>query len=347
MNDRGRAPGLLVFLLALIPAAPVAALEYQAGEVNVDVILAASVQGATFEAGPDGESDSDTNLLAFARLNLEWISDAGRVYGIRTEAQDGVRRSEDLSADEIYAYFASELGRFELGRQDGAADVMSFHAPIIALGQIRGDFAEYAGINASLSPTDTRDSPKLVYLSPPVRGVRFGVSYAPEFTVNQDAAISRRRIIQDNAIEAAAQYVRPLANDWSLGASVALARGSADPETERRDLSAWSTGLELRREELVIGAAYVDNGDSNDLTLTDERELNAGIAWRGERWGAAFSWARNESIPIDFSLVGVGGFYSINEHIVLRADTVFIDERPREGPRGSYYVMLLEVGVEL
>jgi hypothetical protein len=347
MNDRRRTSSIHISLLGLMAAAPAGAFEYQAGEVNVDAILAASAQGATYKAGPDGGSDSDTSLLAFARLNLEWISDAGRVYGIRAEAQHGIRASEDLSADEIYAYFASELGRFELGRQDGAADVMSFHAPIVALGQIRGDFAEYAGINASLSPTDTRDSPKLVYLSPPVRGLRVGVSYAPELTVNQGAANPRRRIIQDDAIEAAAQYVRPLANDWSLGASVALARGSADPVTERRDLSSWSTGVELRREELVIGAAYVDNGDSNDLTPVDEREVNAGIAWRGERWGAAFSWARNESIPIDFSLVGVGGLYSINEHVVLRADTVFIDERPRDGPRGSYYVMLLEVGVEL
>ena len=72
-------------------AAPACALEYQAGEVNVDVILAASAQGATYQDGPDGESDSDSNLLAFARLNLEWISDAGRVYGLRAETQDGTR----------------------------------------------------------------------------------------------------------------------------------------------------------------------------------------------------------------------------------------------------------------
>jgi Gram-negative porin len=347
MSRRCRAPLLATSLLALMAAAPAGALDYQLGEVGVEVILAASAQGAAYQDGPDGASDSDSTLLAFARLNLEWISDVGRVYGIRAEAQNGTRRSEDLAADEIYAYFASELGRFELGRQDGAADVMSFHAPVMALGQIRGDFSQYAGINASLSPTDTRDSPKLVYLSPPVRGVRFGVSYAPEFTVNEDAADPRRRIVQDNAIEAAAQYSRPLARDWSLGASVAFARGSADPQTQRRDLSSWSTGLELRREELVIGAAYVDNGDSIDLVPVDEREWNAGVAWRTERWGAAVSWARNESIPVDFSLVGAGGFYLINEHIVLRADAVFIDERPRVGARGSYHVLLIEVGVEL
>jgi predicted porin len=338
---------LAISLLASMAVAPAWALDYQAGEVNIDVILAASAQGAYFKNGPDGETDSDGNLLGFGRLNFEWVSDAGRVYGLRAEAQNGSRRSEALSADEIYAYFASEYGRFELGRQDGAADVMSFHAPILALGQIRGDFSEYVGINATLSPTDTRDSPKLVYLSPPVRGLRLGVSYAPEFTVNKDSSNPRRRIIQKDAVEAAAQYSQPLAKDWSLGVSASLTRGNSDPVTERRDLSAWGTGIELRREELVIGAAYVDNGDSNDATAVNEREFNAGIAWRGEKWGAAFSWARNDSIPLDVTLLGVGGYYSINQYVVLRADAVLVDEQPRSGPSGSYSALLFEIGVEL
>jgi hypothetical protein len=338
---------LLGSLLALSVTAPACALEYQLGDVSADMLLAAAAQGAAYRDGPDGENETDSNLLALARLNLEWISDSGRVYGVRAETGYGSRRSEDLSADELYAYFASELGRFELGRQDGAADVMSFHAPVMALGQVRGDFSEYTGINASLSAADTRDSPKLVYLSPPVRGLRLGISYAPEFTVNNSAADPRRRIIQKDAIEAAAQYMMPLAQRWSFGASLAVVRGSAAPETERRDLSSWGTGLELRRDQLTIGAAYVDNGDSNDPVPVNEREWNAGVAWRAERWGAAFSWARNESIPAEMSLVSVGGFYSITDHVVLRADAVLIDERRRSGIRGDYGVVLFEVGVEL
>ena len=346
MNPRCRRP-FFGSLLALIAAAPACALDYQFGEVDADLIVAVAAQGAVYRDGLIGESDSDGNLLALARLNLEWISDTGRVYGLRAEIDDGTRRSEDLAADELYAYFASELGRFELGRQDGAADVMSFHAPVMALGQVRGDFSEYAGVTASLSAADTRDSPKLVYLSPPVRGMRFGVSYAPELTVNEGAADPRRRIIQKDAIEAAAQYVIPLERGWSLGASVALVRGNAAAETQRRDLSSWGTGVELRYQELVIGAAYVDNGDSNDAASVDEREWNTGVAWRAQRWGAALSFARNESIPVDLSLVSVGGFYSVTDHVVLRADAVWVDERWRTGPRGESHVVLFEVGVEL
>jgi hypothetical protein len=332
--------------IALVATAPAGALEYQFHEVDVELMLASAAQAATYRNGPEGEHDSDANLLGFARLNLEWISDTARVYGVRAEMDEGSRFSEELAADELYGYFASELGRFELGRQDGAADVMSFHAPVTALGQVRGDFSQYAGIAASLSATDTRDSPKLVYLSAPVRGVRFGISYAPEFTVNEGAADPRRRIIQKDAIEAAGQYLAPLARDWSLGASLAVVRGNADPQTERRDLASWSAGLELRREELVIGAAFVDNGDSNDLTQVQEQEWNAGIAWRALRWGAALSYARNESLPVELSLLGVGGYYSITDHIVLRADAVFTDERRLAGIEGEYEVLLFEIGIE-
>ncbi len=347
MKPRRKTAIFAALSLALIVAAPTHAFEYQFGEVEAELILAAAAQGASFRDGPHGESDSDANLLAFARLNLEWISDTGRVYGVRAETDEGSRSSEELAADELYAYFASELGRFELGRQDGAADVMSFHAPVMALGQVRGDFSQYAGINASLSATDTRDSPKLVYLSPPLRGFRLGASYAPEFTVNEGAADPRRRIIQKDAIETAVQYVRPLARDWSLGASLAYVQGSADPETQRRDLSSWGSGIELHHQELTIGAAFVNNGNSNDATRVDEREWNAGIAWRAERWGAAFSVAHNESIPLDLSLVSVGGFYFVGDYIVLRSDAVFVDESRRTGGSGDYSVLLFEVGVEL
>jgi hypothetical protein len=347
MKPQRGAPMALAASFALFAAVPASALEHQFGEVDAEFLLAGSIQGATFRDGPGGDNEFDTNLLGFARLNLEWISDAGRVYGVRAEMDEGTRGSEELAADELYAYFASELGRVELGRQDGAADVMSFHAPVIALGQVRGDFVQYAGINASLSPADTRDSPKLVYLSAPMHGLRFGVSYAPEFTVNKSADDPRSRIIQKDAVEAAAQYLAPIADEWSLGASLALVRGNADRQTERRDLSSWSAGVELRREELSIGAAFVDNGNSNDRTRVSEHEWNVGVAWRGERWGAAASFARNETIPAKVSLFGIGGYFSFNDHVVVRSDAVFIDERNRTGRSGNYAVLLLEVGVEL
>lgn len=335
---------IVVALLGSAPAA--AALEYQLGEIGIDLLLAAGAQGAVFRRGPDGPSDEDGHLTALARLNMEWTADSGHVFGIRTQIDDGTRQSEDIAGDEFYAYVAAEFGRFELGRQDGPADVMSFHAPVIALGQVRGDFSYYTGRNASLSATDTRDAPKLIYLSPPLRGLRFGASYAPEYTVNADDPDPRRRIVQNDAIELGAQYQMSLPGEWALGASAALVRGSAEPETQRNDLSAWSTGLELRRNELVVGASYVDNGDSNDLVPSDEREWNVGVAWRAEQWSAALSYARIEQLTLESSLLGIGGFYTVMEHVILRGDVVHIDEQRRTGASGDYFVVVFEVGVE-
>jgi hypothetical protein len=337
-------------LLALTGAAfadRAQALELQLGEVSAELLLAASAQGAAFQAPRATRSDEDGEASYSARLDLEWLADNGWTFGLRAEVDNGGRRSEELARDEIYLYASSDIGRFELGEQDGAADVMAYHAPVTALAQIRGDFSRYAGSRASLSPIDTSDAAKLVYLSPPLRGLRFGASYAPTFESNEDDPDPRRRTIQDDAVELALQYQRPLAGEWTLGASATYVTASADRLTTRRDIDAWGGGLELRRDVLAIGAAYVDNGDSNDLVPSDEREWNAGIAWRTEKWGAALSFARIDSIAFDNRLIGAGGYYEIGKYVTVRADLVRMDERRAGLPDDDGYVFLLELGVQL
>ena len=333
-----------VALVGWSAAAP--AVDFAVGPANAELLLAAGAQGATFEDPRDGARGEDGDFNWAARLDVEWITDRGLTLGLRAEVDDGGRRSEELNRDELYVYAAGSFGRVEVGEQDGPADVMSFHAPVLALGQVRGDFARYAGSVASLSPADTADSFKLVYLSPPLRGLRFGLSYTPEFEVNGSDPDLRRRVVQNDVVEAGAQYETPLADEWLLGASAALVRGNADPRTTRRDLSAWSTGVQLRRDSLVLGAAYVSNGDSSDLVVNDEREWNIGAAWREERWGAAASFAQVRSRLLDNRLVGIGGFRRLGEYVIVRADVVHVDER-RPTSAGDGYVALLEVAVEL
>ena len=80
-----------------------------------------------------------------------------------------------------------------MGEQDGSADRLAFHSPIIGLGQIRGDFARYAGRQVLLSAYDTSDAIKLICLSPPICGLRCDLSYAPGRTANSDGQRVRDR----------------------------------------------------------------------------------------------------------------------------------------------------------
>jgi predicted porin len=318
-------------------------LQTQVGKVDLTATGALSAQAGAYEDPLTGLSDETGEWDASLILNAEYVSPGGLVWGLRAEVDTGEREAEDLQRDEIYAYLAGGFGRVELGEQDGPADTISLHAPLVGLGQIRGDFVRYAGTPALMSPFDTRDSLKILYLSPPVAGFRAGVSYAPEFESNSDDPNPRRRTRQENAVELAAAY-QATAGAWAGGVSVAYVTGDSDPITQRADLESWSVGAEVRRDQLAFGGAYVSRGDSNSLVAgLDEDEINLGVAWRDDKWGVALSGSETKSTTFINQLIGVGGYYEFNDYWVLRSDFVSLDEKRVGTPSQSGHVGIVEV----
>jgi hypothetical protein len=188
------------------------------------------------------------------------------------------------------------------------ADTLAFAAPLVALGQVRGEFSRYAGSQALLRALDTQDAFKVIYLSPPVAGLRGGISYSPRVRRNAAAVDSRERIDVRDAFEFGLQY-QQVVGDWILGASGGFATGNANPATGRADLRSWSVGTEARRGPLRIGAAYVDRGDSNRLDRGfDQWEINGGVAWVTPDWGVATSAALTRASDRENRLIGIGGF---------------------------------------
>lgn len=231
-------------------------LRIQSGGFDLRLTGGAAVQGAIFDDDDPTTENNDGTVDLFARLNGEWTSDDGILIGANVEISNRKRETETLNTGEIYGFVASDYGRLEVGLQDGPADVLAFHAPVIGLGQIRGDASRYAGSQALLSALDTRDAFKVIYLSPPVSGFRAGVSWSPRFRQNKDALNPRARTIVKNPVELGAQFQQPV-GDWILGLSGGYAFGNADPITTRADLSSWSVGTEARRGPLRLGGAYV------------------------------------------------------------------------------------------
>jgi predicted porin len=290
---------------------------------------AVSAQAGAWDDLATGRSETTGEWDASLLLNAERITDNGVTWGLRAEFDTGERAAEDLQRDEIYAYVAGAFGRFELGEQDGAADTIALHAPIVGLGQIRGDFVRYTGTAALLTPFDTRDALKIVYLSPPMAGFRLGASWAPEVESNSSDPNPRRRTRQENGVELAAAWQTPVGSDWAFGASIAWVGAEADPITQRGDIESWSIGAQASRGPLTLGAAYVSRGDSNSLVRgLDEDEWNVGAAWRDGRWSAAASASVTSSTQGDNRLLGVGGSYDLTENWVIRADVVSIREEP-------------------
>ncbi|MEE4317778.1 MAG: porin [Erythrobacter sp.] len=303
-------------------------LEVQWEGFDIRLTGGAATQGAVFDDDDPTTGSPDAKVDLFARVNAQWTSPGGIIVGVNVEQNSRRRASEVLEAGEIYGFVASDYGRVEVGLQDGPADRLAFAAPLVALGQVRGEFSRYAGSQALLRALDTQDAFKVIYLSPPVGGLRGGVSWSPKVRRNAAAVDSRESIRVDNAFEFGLQYQQPV-GDWILGASAGYVTGEADPVTTREDLESWSVGVEARRGPLRIGGAYVDRGDSNRLASGfDQWEVNGGIGWVTPEWGVAGSTAYTKASDRSNRLFGVGGFYRIHPNIELRADVVrFREER--------------------
>lgn len=333
-------------ILGLFPQAAKAqdgVLRARVGDVDVFANGAISAQAGSFRSVETGRSDQAGEWDASLIVNAEYVSDAGVVWGFRAEVDTGDREVEDLQRDEIYFYVAGGFGRFELGEQDGAADTIALHAPIVGLGQVRGDFVRYTGAPALLTPFDTRDALKIVYLSPPIEGFRFGASFAPEVESNSSDPNPRRRTRQENGYELAAAYQAPV-GDWAFSISAAYVGAKADPITQRGDIESWSIGAEAGYDKLVFGGAYVSRGDSNALVVgLDEEEYNVGVAWRDDAWGVGASYAQTESSVLTNQLLGIGGYYELNEWWVVRGDVVGINEKPVTGADRDGVVGIVEI----
>lgn len=317
------------------------------GKLQLRGRFSASVQAGAVDPveDPNAGTTTDSVIDGLARLSLEYTADNAWVFGVVADVDSGQDEIEGFERDEFYVYAASEFGRIEIGENDGPADTLSFRAPGVGLGQVRGDFARYTGSVALLSPYDSRDAAKLTYLSPPIDGLRFGIAYAPEFEINADDPIPTRRFIQEDVVEFGAQYVRPV-GDFVIGGSAAYITGTSDPLTGREDIESWSAGLEVRRGKLTAGAAYVDRGQSNLLlTAPDESEWNAGVSWQDERWALAGSVAIGDESGGTVSRYGLGGEYEITENVYVAGDAVLFEEEDALGVTRDGAVGLVELGV--
>jgi Gram-negative porin len=320
-------------------------LVYENGAVTVQARGAVAVQGAWYEPVQGGVPRNGSEADGSAVLIAEWETSSGLLFGVRGEVDTGNTQIDDFERDELYAYVAADWGRIEVGENDGPADTLSFHAPTIGLGQVRGDFARYTGSVALLSAYDSRDALKVSYFSPPVNGFSAGVSYSPEFTSNEDAVNPTSRIVQDEVYELGAQYMRPVGN-WVAAFSGAYVKGTADPVTNRADIESWSLGTELRRGKMVLGGAYVDRGRSAlRPTAETENEWNAGLGWEEDRWEAAASYAVTSQGDEKDHRFGIGVDYDVTPHVYLRADAVrLVSERPGIDNRDGW-VAMTELGL--
>ena len=332
-----------LFCLELTNTCHASSLKYHYGGVMTKVNFEASVQYGEFNNTlSSNDINGKTHIDASGRLTSEFTTQSGWLVGLRLEYDTGDHAAEELQRDEVYGYVANQYGRVEFGEQDGPADSLAYHAPIIGLGQIRGEFARYSGSQARLSPYDSGDALKLIYLSAPNNGLRYGISWAPRFERHIEEPLPRDRTIQDDAVEFGIQYKQPL-NNWIAGLSASYVTANALPSTEKEDIESWSVGTQWRRNHFIFGAAYVDRGNSNRRkTGFRQHEINGGITWQHYDYGFSFSTAKTKATSQTNTLMGLGMYYEIVGGIYLSVDVVH-NRKYRETSNEENYVFVTEI----
>lgn len=329
--------GALLGMLAATPAMAEIRLDRGALAIVGNAGVVATGALADDPLRDDGIRDHG-DLDAYGSLNAEVTLESGLLLGGFISRDTASNRPDTLKNDRLFGYAAGTWGRVEIGRTSGPARRMSFYAPVLGSGQVRGDFARYAGASALLWAFDSRQAFKIAYLSPPIGGFRFGASWAPK--------VNRFDTRQNDVFELGAQYEAPV-GAWVLGASAGYVHGNADTPG-LHDINSWSLGAQARSGNLVIGGAYVERGDSNRFGPGfGQNEVNLGVAWRTPKWSAALSAARTHARGFDNDLVGLGGVLPIGEHVSVTADIVAMRQRqPFDGWRGGA-VLLAGLDVHL
>ena len=114
-------------------------------------------------------------------INANGATDRGLQYGskIELEVGSGNGNTEDATIDEVALFFSSGWGRIELGREDGAEDVMGDRRRGCS-GRYRRHRRRHAATWSNSRSLDTGDDAKVTYFTPRIVGFQLGGSFVPD-----------------------------------------------------------------------------------------------------------------------------------------------------------------------
>jgi hypothetical protein len=286
--------------------------------------------GQSLEAGPDRGYLFFMDNEVFINANAQ--TDRGIQYGskIELEAASGEGNTFDATVDEVALFFSGGFGRIELGKDDGAEDVMGIGGADAQAGTggIDGDTNNLV----QFETFDSGDSTKATYFTPRIAGFQLGGSFVPDnntgISDSSNPAINPPGSFE-NIVGAGANWVGALgpadltvAGTGIWGSSI----GSGD------DLQSWDAGVLAGFGGLSVGAGGGMNTDFNEATY-----LNAGIKYG---FGAA-----NVSVGYvffdpdqgdDTNLFAASGDIGLMQGVTLKGDVTYnTDDADSNGGSGN------------
>jgi outer membrane protein OmpU len=330
MNHR-----LLLGSTALVGAgvlltSPAFAQEVGGLEVSLGGYTEFGTKAATDEtnaAGPDRNYMFYMDNEVF--INAHGTTDGGIEYGSEVELEVGSgdgnpADDENTFTDEVGLFFSGAFGRIELGREDGAEDVMGIGGEDAqsGTGGIDGDTTNLEPI---FEIPDSGDDAKVTYFTPRIAGFQLGASFIPD----TGDGISDVGDDFENVIGAGANWEGDFGAFSAIIAGAGILGDNEDGGVEDDDLRAWEVGALLGFGGLEFGAKYGMLTDFNEGDF-----INAGLKYSFGPASASVGWTRFmpdfDDAPDDNDVFFVSGDVGLLPGVVLKGDVSYALEDPQE-----------------
>ena len=248
--------GYLLGSTALVSAGLLMSGSAQAQEARVggiQVVLGGFTKFGVSAASRDTLTDSDNNRNYFfymdneVFINANGATESGILYGstIELEVGSGDGSVEDVTVDEVALYFSGNFGRIELGREDGAEEVMAINGSDAQAGTggIDGDTTNL--VQFELPNTD--DSNKVTYFTPRIAGFQLGGSFVPD---NGDGVSNDEPSpVQEDVVGLGGNWVGAFersTSPWPVPASSARANQTVRTTWRRGTRACWMVSAASR-----------------------------------------------------------------------------------------------------
>ncbi len=300
------------------------------------------------DAGTDSARSVDMLRESELHFNAEGTADNGMTYGFHAELEADA--GDSSTVEESYLYLASNMGRVNLGSEDGAAYLLQVAAPsadsnvdglrqyiqpvnyeVTALGS---GFAT-GGIDYAQDPTGTDE--KITYLSPNWSGFQFGLSYTPDVASNSVEDINSASgvsgfagdDVEDNlsaAYEGAIRYEGTFNNvGFAVGAGYTDITIEKDTNNSSEDVKQWNVGADLDIGAFGLGAAYLntDGSTEGDSDSADTYVVGADYTTGPFQFGASYLNINTDSSTDTDRYTG-GVVYTLTQGLTLRGSVSYI-----------------------
>jgi predicted porin len=277
-----------------------------------------------------GYADNDDDAREWDMLreseihfNAEGTADNGLTYGFHVETEaDG---DDSMDVEESYLYLASNLGRLNLGSEDGAAYLLQVAAPsadanIDGLRQYINPFSDIESIDYDNDATGT--SEKVTYLSPNWNGLQLGVSYTPSIEADTSGLEGFSPDDDDDFYEGAVRYEGTFNNiGFALGGGYGESGGDDD-------FQQWNVGADFDIGAFGVGAAYTEE-ESDDVVLGDSEQdtivVGADYTTGPFQFGVSYLNLDGGDDTADADRYAAGVVYTLTQGLTLRGSVQYVD----------------------